>query len=60
MLIAVCGSVYSNPYALQAFVQDARARGAEQLYCLGDLGGYGAEPDAVWPLLLDNDITVVA
>ena len=60
MLIAVCGGVYSNPYALQAFVQDARARGAEQLYCLGDLGGYGAEPDAVWPLLLDNDITVVA
>ncbi len=58
--IAVCGGVYSNPYALRAFVADARARGAEQLYCLGDLGGYGAEPDAVWPLLLDNDITVVA
>jgi len=58
--IAVCGGVYSNPYALRAFVADARARGAEQLYCLGDLGGYGAEPDPVWPLLLDNDITVVA
>ena len=60
MRIAVCGGVYSNPYALRAFVADARARGAEQLYCLGDLGGYGAEPDAVWPLLLDNDVTVVA
>lgn len=58
--IAVCGGVYSNPYALRAFVDDARARGAEQLYCLGDLGGYGAEPDAVWPLLLEHDITVVA
>ncbi len=58
--IAVCGGVYSNPYALRAFIDDARARGAEQLWCLGDLGGYGAEPDAVWPLLLDNDVLVVA
>ena len=58
--IAVCGGVYSNPYALRAFLADARARGAEQLFCLGDLGGYGAEPDAVWPLLVDNDVTVVA
>jgi predicted phosphodiesterase/uncharacterized Fe-S cluster-containing radical SAM superfamily protein len=58
--IAVCGGVYSNPYALRAFLDDARARGAEQLFCLGDLGGYGAEPDAVWPLLLENDVTVVA
>lgn len=60
MRIAVCGGVYSNPYALRAFLDDARARGAEQLYCLGDLGGYGAEPDAVWPLLVQNDVTVVA
>ncbi|MBC7374854.1 MAG: metallophosphoesterase, partial [Frankiales bacterium] len=60
MRVAVCGGVYSNPYALRAFIDDARARGAEQLFCLGDLGGYGAEPDAVWPLLVDNDITVVA
>ena len=58
--IAVCGGVYSNPYALRAFLDDARARGAERLYCLGDLGGYGAEPDAVWPLLVEHDVTVVA
>ena len=58
--IAVCGGVYSNPYALRAFLDDARARGAEQLFCLGDLGGYGAEPDAIWPLLVDNAVTVVA
>jgi predicted phosphodiesterase len=58
--IAVCGGVYSNPYALRAFLDDARARGADELYCLGDLGGYGAEPDAVWPLLVDHSVTVVA
>ena len=58
--LAVCGGVYSNPYALRAFVADARAQGAEKLFCLSDLGGYGAEPVGVWPLLVDNDVTVAA
>ena len=58
--IAVCGGTYSNPYAFQAFVDDARARGADRLVCLGDLGGYGAEPDAIWPIIIDNDVQVVA
>jgi len=51
MRIAVCGGVYANPYALRAFLDDARRRGAQRLYCLGDLGGFGAECDAVRPLL---------
>ncbi|MGW0732009.1 radical SAM protein [Streptomyces sp. NPDC002851] len=60
MRIAVCGGPYGNPYALQAFADDARARGAERLYCLGDLGGFGAEVDALWPILTAYDITCVA
>ena len=43
MRIAVCGGPYANPYALRAFIDDARARGCERLFCLGDLGGFGAE-----------------
>jgi predicted phosphodiesterase len=58
--IAVCGGPYGNPYALRAFVTDARARGAQRLYCLGDLGGFGAEVDALWPILTDAGITCVA
>jgi diadenosine tetraphosphatase ApaH/serine/threonine PP2A family protein phosphatase/pyruvate-formate lyase-activating enzyme len=27
---------------------------------LGDLGGFGAECDAVWPLLLEHDVTTIA
>lgn len=60
MLIAVCGGPYGNPYALQAFVDDARARGAERLFCLGDLGGFGAEVNSLWPILTDNGIECVA
>jgi predicted phosphodiesterase len=56
----LCGGTYSNPYALRAFVGDARARGAERLWCLGDLGAYGAEPEAIWPLLIDNGIECIA
>jgi predicted phosphodiesterase len=58
--IAACGGVYSNPYALRAFVADASARGAERLLCLGDLGGFGAEPDAVRPLLEEAGIECIA
>jgi len=58
--IGVCGGPYGNPYALQAFVADARARGCGQLFCLGDLGGFGAEVDALWPILTGNDVTCVA
>lgn len=49
--IAVFGGVYSNHLALAALLEDAQSRGAEALYCLGDLGGFGPNPETVWPLL---------
>ncbi len=58
--IAVFGGVYSNPYALSALLDDTRTRECDELYCLGDLGGFGAECDAVWPLLLEHDVTTIA
>ena len=41
---AFFGGVYNNGPALLAAIQDARRRGAEALYCLGDLGGFGPHP----------------
>jgi diadenosine tetraphosphatase ApaH/serine/threonine PP2A family protein phosphatase/pyruvate-formate lyase-activating enzyme len=58
--IAVCGGPYANPHALRAWVADARDRGAERLFCLGDLGGFGAECDAIWPLLVEHGVECVA
>ncbi len=49
--IALLGGVYSNYLALEAVLEDARRRGAEALYCLGDLGGFGPHPDRVSQLL---------
>ncbi|MEA2142646.1 MAG: hypothetical protein QOI64_1076, partial [Solirubrobacteraceae bacterium] len=58
--IAAFGGVYANPYALRALLDDARLRGCDELFCLGDLGGFGAECDAVWPLLLEHAVTTIA
>ena len=57
--IAVFGGVYSNHLALAAVIGDARARGAEALYCLGDLGAFGPHPNRVFPLLVDAGVHVL-
>ncbi len=60
MRVAVFGGTYSNPYALAALLEDASGRGCARLFCLGDLGGFGAEPDAIWPLLQDGGVECIA
>ena len=50
--IAVFGGVYNNHFALVELLEDAGHRGAEAVYCLGDLGGFGPHPEKVRPLLL--------
>ena len=57
--VALLGGVYSNHLALEAALADARARGAEEIFCLGDLGGFGPHPDRVFPLLRDAGVTSV-
>lgn len=39
------GGVYSNHLALDAVLADIRAAGADAVWCLGDLGGFGPHPD---------------
>src|SRR5947208_12914138 len=57
--IAVFGGIYSNHLALAAALADAERRGAEALYCLGDLGAFGPHPDRVFPLLGDHDVQCI-
>jgi hypothetical protein len=49
--IAVFGGIYNNYLALEAALADVRRRGADAVYCLGDLGAFGPHPDRVFPLL---------
>jgi len=54
--VALFGGVYNNHFALAAAIADARRRGCEKLFCLGDLGAFGPHPDKVFPLLLDHGV----
>ncbi|MCA9174869.1 MAG: metallophosphoesterase [Planctomycetales bacterium] len=54
--LALFGGVYSNYLALEAAIHDALQRGAERLYCLGDLGAFGPHPDRVFPLLRKHGV----
>ncbi len=58
--IAALGGPYANPYALRATLRDARERGCERIFCLGDLGGFGAECNEIWQLLLENRVECIA
>lgn len=59
-VVAIFGGVYNNHLALAATLADARARGAQEIYCLGDMGGFGPNPDKVFEHLIDApDLTVM-
>jgi pyruvate-formate lyase-activating enzyme/predicted phosphodiesterase len=58
--IGVFGGPYANPWALRAMLADARRRRCERVFCLGDLGGFGAECDAIWPLLREHGVECIA
>jgi diadenosine tetraphosphatase ApaH/serine/threonine PP2A family protein phosphatase len=45
--IAVLSDVHSNLEALEAVLADARQAGASRVWCLGDIVGYGADPNGV-------------
>jgi predicted phosphodiesterase len=46
MQIAILTDVHGNRPAFEAVIAAAEKSGVDELWCLGDLVGYGAEPDA--------------
>jgi len=61
--LAVFTDIHANRQAFQACLDSARVRGAEQFVCLGDIVGYGADPewavDTVMDLVRDGAIAIV-
>jgi predicted phosphodiesterase len=46
MRVAIVSDIHGNRHAFEAVLADADAAGVQAIWCLGDLVGYGAEPDA--------------
>ena len=46
MKVAVISDIHANRHAFEAALEAIADSEASELWCLGDLVGYGAEPDA--------------
>jgi predicted phosphodiesterase len=46
MRIAVLSDIHGNRHAFEAVLADVREAAVDEVWCLGDLVGYGADPDA--------------
>lgn len=46
MQVAILSDVHGNRHAFEAVLDDIATTDAAEVWCLGDLVGYGAEPDA--------------
>jgi hypothetical protein len=57
--VAVLGGIYNNYLALEAAIGEAHRLGAEAIFCLGDLGGFGPHPDRVFPILQQHGVRVI-
>lgn len=57
--IACFGGIYNNYLALEVAIRDARSRGVDEIFCLGDMGAFGPHPDRVFPLLHENNVQCV-
>ena len=45
MTYAIISDVHANEIALSAVLEDARNCGVQKIICLGDVVGYGPEPE---------------
>jgi predicted phosphodiesterase len=58
--VAVVSDLHANLEALDAVLEAADEHGCERLLALGDIVGYGADPEAVIGRLVDRQAVVIA
>ena len=57
--VTIFGDIHGNLPALEAFFADAEARELNNLYCLGDLVGYGVAPNEVIDQIRTREIPTI-
>ncbi len=58
-MIAIVSDIHGNLEALRAVLDDIERQGAQAVYCLGDVVGYGAEPRACLDLAQGFHMTLL-
>ncbi len=60
MRVAIASDIHGNRHAFEAVIAAAENAGAEELWCLGDLVGYGADPDDCVTLASEHSAVCLA
>ena len=58
--LAIISDVHANVEALEAVIRDIRGQGIQRIACLGDLMGYGPDPDKVVDIVRETCQIVIA
>jgi predicted phosphodiesterase len=56
---AIISDIHSNLEAFEAVLQDIRAQGITEIYCLGDIIGYGPNPRECIDLVMQCNVTLL-
>jgi len=59
MKVAFIADLHSNLEALNSVLADIEKRGISDVYCLGDLVGYGPNPNEVVEIIMEKNIPTV-
>jgi len=57
--VAFISDIHSNLEALNAVLEDAKSKKVDEIYCIGDLVGYGPNPNEVIEIIRNMAITSV-
>jgi predicted phosphodiesterase len=58
-VLALISDIHSNLSALEAVLEDLKNQGAEAVYCLGDVVGYGPNPGECLDLAMQFDLCLM-
>jgi len=59
MRIAVMGDIHGNLSALKAVLSDTSSKSVDRIFCVGDLVGYGPNPNEVIEIIKQEEISAV-
>ena len=58
-MFAIISDIHSNLAALRRVLEDIQSRGIEEIFCLGDIIGYGPDPKACLDMIIENNIVSI-